>query len=222
MKETKKEILSGLTGIKTSKLVANNTAKIEFENGNIAFRLHKTNVVTIKPDGTYILDTGGWKTVITKDRINQFSPFQVYSKNGIWYVEDAIFFDGIEIKRRKVLNGLTEKQQTAKEKKIKKIKRGIAGFVKLIDKPLPVPNNGDCWYCLLKTKNSQSLGDAFGDTEHLIDHIKEGYIHGSLLVNAMREKGFDDRQINIHYQIGVVDTFRRAVRQYLTKRLLTD
>ncbi len=61
-----------------------------------------------------------------------------------------------------------------------------------------------------------------GDTEHLKSHIEEGYMHGSLLVNAMREAGYSDQGIGVHYSLQVADTFRRAVNNYLQKRLIRE
>jgi hypothetical protein len=102
---------------------------------------------------------------------------------------------------------------------MKKVKRKINRYARLITEDnLPKPNAGDCWFCLLRDQD----GNPVEYTDHLWSHIEEGYVHGSILVNAMREKGYDDMQIAIHYQMGIVDTFRRAVRRYLQKRLLTE
>lgn len=40
----------------------------------VGVRLHETVVVAYLPDGRYVLNTGGWNTATTKDRINSFSP----------------------------------------------------------------------------------------------------------------------------------------------------
>ena len=54
-------------------------------------RLHKTNVVTFHSDGSIVLDSGGWKTVTTKDRINCALPpgWSVYSTRGVWYLSQS-------------------------------------------------------------------------------------------------------------------------------------
>ena len=100
--------------------------------------------------------------------------------------------------------------------------RKIKKYVDLITEDnLPIPNNGDCWYCLMTTdKDKKTLGDAFGDTSHLISHLEEGYVVGSLLVNAMREAGYRGEQISFHYQLKMVDAFKRALKKYLIKRLI--
>lgn len=54
---------------------------------SFAVRYHYTDVVTIHPDGTFTLSTGGWETSTTKQRINDYGPARVYSGgHGEWAV----------------------------------------------------------------------------------------------------------------------------------------
>lgn len=66
-----------------------------------AVRLHQTDVVTMHPDGTYTLDSGGWKTTTTKDRINRYAPHSLYAeKQEWWYRANGIryrFQDGMVV-----------------------------------------------------------------------------------------------------------------------------
>lgn len=181
--------------------------------------LINTDVITFVKDGI-ILNSGGWRTPTTKDRINSFCNARIYQKNHIWYMRDGSkFFDGIKINSEGYPIG---EIKTVDLEKVRREKKQIAKFVALITKDnLPTPNNGDCWYCLMKTNEGKTLGDSFNDSSHLVEHLKEGYLHGSLLVNAMREKGYQDHQIGLHYSMKLADTFKRAVRQYLTKRLVS-
>jgi hypothetical protein len=64
----------------------NNTYLESAFGTDYAVRLHSTRVVTIHADGTYTLGTGGWSTVTTKARINEYGPARVYSDRGTWYV----------------------------------------------------------------------------------------------------------------------------------------
>jgi hypothetical protein len=84
---------------------------------------------------------------------------------------------------------------------------------------LRTPDGGDCWMCAFTTQG-KTLGDTSGNHEHLLSHMDEGYIHGSLLVNAMREYGDDDFTIRGCFGLKVVHRFRNAVRRYLKTRLL--
>lgn len=73
--------------------LANNTylERIDDPNGgrpSYAVRLHRTNVVTYHPDGSIVLDSGGWQTVTTKARMNAHTPpaVSVWQDRHEWYV----------------------------------------------------------------------------------------------------------------------------------------
>lgn len=220
MRQTKKEIIEGVKNIETATKVANNTVKCKLTTGENIVILHNTIVVSEK-NGVYTLNSGGWRTNTTKDRINQYSPARVYQRNSLWYIGDSLFYDGIKINNK---NEVVSKVVTPEkvEKKTNKIKLKIKKFCDLITKDnLPIPNGGDCWYCYMRTKSGESMGDAFKDHSHLLNHITDSYVHGSLLVNAMREAGYRDEQIGFHYSLKYHDTFKRATRKYLQKRLLS-
>ena len=51
----------------------------------IAVRLHSTYIVKFYENGKVTLHTGGWQTVTTKDRINEFITGRIYQKNHDWY-----------------------------------------------------------------------------------------------------------------------------------------
>lgn len=61
---------------KTARKLGNNTyvESIGHTVTAIAVRLHATNIVTYHPDGTIVLNTGGWNTVTTRDRMHQLTP----------------------------------------------------------------------------------------------------------------------------------------------------
>lgn len=80
------EALQKLNG-KMKRKLKNNTWLEEKENGDIAVRLHRTDVVTFKRDGAIVLDSGGWKSLTTKSRLNEFSPFSIWQKEGDWYIK---------------------------------------------------------------------------------------------------------------------------------------
>lgn len=220
MQKTKRDILRQTTKeIESSKFVARNTLRIKYKDGSEAIRLHDTDVVTFLPSGEVQLNSGGWRTVTTKERINQFANTRMYQEKGVWYVGGSVFYDNMVLK-----NGKARKVLKPNLPAIEKMKKKIAKFVALITKDnLPVPSGGDCWLCCLVDKDGVPWGDQRPDNhDHLHQHLKEKYLHGSLLVNAMREAGYRDEQIGFHYQLKVADTFKRAVRRYLQKRLIKD
>lgn len=67
--------------------VGNNTYAEILHDNSVGIMLHSTYVVKIHPDNTYTLQSGGWQTVTTKDRINQYSPVRVYQRKYEWFVK---------------------------------------------------------------------------------------------------------------------------------------
>lgn len=65
----------------------NNTYLERNDDGSYGVRLHATQVVTFYPNGDVSLDSGGWKTVTTKTRMNSYAlGCQVYQDRGVWWV----------------------------------------------------------------------------------------------------------------------------------------
>jgi hypothetical protein len=76
-------------GASKVKTVGHATLRIETANG-YKIRYHSTDV--IEYDGLRcILRNGGWQSVTTKKRINEYLPMGVYisQKNYVWYVHDT-------------------------------------------------------------------------------------------------------------------------------------
>ena len=170
-----------LTGrCKDSRKVANHTYLVR-RGGDIALRLHKTDVVTVHPDDSITLSSGGWKTVTTKERISAYH--RVSSRKGIWYLEDgSLFYDGVTIGAdRKAVNpvdGASYENRVADLKKaIKKYAKGFADNAST----LTIPSSGDCWGCM--------RGEPLG-LDHYFLHMEEGYYVPSLLGNAIIAKGY--------------------------------
>ncbi len=199
------------------RIVANNTVRYTAADGATAWRLHHTDVVTHHVDGTWTLDSGGWKTVTTKDRMCQFAPCTIRSDRGIWYVGDVPFYDGMKLSADGT--PITNGHDTATiAQDARALKRKISKFVCLIDTcdALPMPDAGDCFFCQMhEVKTGKPLGEVTGYADHLVSHMDEGYLVGSLLVNAMRDRGFTNEGIALHYQMNFRDTFKRAVHRYL-------
>jgi hypothetical protein len=78
-------MVRGKTNRDTRK-VGNNTYAEILHDGSVGIMLHSTYVVKIHEDNTYTLQTGGWHTPTTKDRINQYFPGYVSQRKGEWFV----------------------------------------------------------------------------------------------------------------------------------------
>lgn len=101
-------------GYKTRK-VANNTYLVERSEG-VAVRLHRTDILLFGIDGSIILNSGGWRTITTKKRMNTYLPswIDVYQVKGKWFVlirsgvgeiKRYFFEDGMEITQDSFVHG---------------------------------------------------------------------------------------------------------------------
>ena len=208
------------------KPIANNTRL--FKRGeDYAVRLHNTDVVTIHSDDTYTLNTGGWRTVTTKERINRFSPARVYSDKKVWLVKTgfgeyggSLFEDGMKVTKRGVALEYNDPAEGfALQRKLDNLVRNyINGFCKLIEsKELKDPDAGDCWFCSMFNQDK-----AHGNKEsvdHLFSHFEEKYYVPSLLANAMKERSYGD--VGYVWQLtkaGGTDWARMSLRNYFKNR----
>jgi hypothetical protein len=79
------------------------TVVSRLDEHTIAVSYHGTDVVTYHDDETCTLHTGGYHTVTTKSRINDFSPARVYQRNFNWYImvrcetKPQSFHDGMTV-----------------------------------------------------------------------------------------------------------------------------
>jgi len=192
-------ILSGRN--KTSRKIENNTiARIELDDYDIQLikvKLHNTDIGTIFANNTIILNSGGWMTFTTKDRMNKIlnhTEFRIYQENGIWYVYRLPFSlnecygyqDNIQINPNGTIeNYLPDVREL--EKKRKQITSYVKRFIRaLVTGKVESPNAGDCWYCAMRDSSSNiPLGESTGDISHLESHMKENYFVGSLLWRAI-------------------------------------
>jgi hypothetical protein len=64
------------------------TTIVKIDPFTIAVRYHGTSVVLFEKSGRITLNSGGFRSVTTKRRMNEFSPVQVYQRNWTWYVKE--------------------------------------------------------------------------------------------------------------------------------------
>jgi len=227
-----------------SRKMANHTYIVR-RGENIAVLLHATDVVTITPKGETTLNSGGWMTAVTKERMDTYGPYSIYQDKGKWQVytpKGAFQFrDGMKIKVSGVCDA--SKWTDAAGKKAVSYSKKVNAFAKEIVRrafslELPAPSGGDCWYCCMVTKDGKAMGDAFTNNEHIANHISEGYYVPSMFWNAMmEEKGclsqIAEGNLGILQQklqdkdypqefvmLGVIkEQCYKAMRKYLRKRL---
>lgn len=160
----------------------------------IAVLLHGHQIATVRPDSSVILDSCGWKTVTTRDRINEVIGrigWRLASDKRVWYVwrnagrgwfEDwknvrLPFEDGCILYPDGAAERLASQSDLDKLAKSRsKIKAYAKEYVRRLDAGEIKPSAGDCLYC--------SFGKMDG---HLSSHVDESYYTGNLLANVAND-----------------------------------
>jgi len=160
----------------TDRPIANNTRVIKRSPTSIAIKLHNTDVITLFENGSIQLNTDGWKTVTTKDRMTRFlsAGISIYSERFIWYVrldkKVYLYEDYMIITHDRFVtdaNGKAIKEHSKsiekkKRNQLKKIDKYIKTFLKeLNDGNIDAPSAGDCWIC--QAFNGQPIADKMFD-----------------------------------------------------------
>jgi len=197
------------------------TSWVQYKDGSVGVKYHNTVVIRKYVDGSVVLNSGGWQTRTTKERINtDLHLGHIQQANNEWFYvfgEKRIrFFDGMRIDK----NGDVAGAPLAKLDKIagrnRQLKARIAKFVKKIDKMSREelkPSSGDCLFCSMFERSGMQT-----DNSHLEEHLKEGYMHGSLIMNALKEAGYAFPEIIMH--MDNKESMKRAVSKYMYKRLV--
>lgn len=186
---TVREQREGIESIR-HKRIAPNTLEYIRPDGVRVIKLHRTDIIEFHPE-FILLNTGGWQTITTKDRMNKFigHNIRIYQQNSIWTVytaqEQVIFFDGLKIDYDG--HAINAEQAPDKGKIIalkKSVQKYAGNFVKaLAAGKIGMPSSSDCWYCCMRTNSGSTLGEESGQ-EHIISHIKENYFVPSLIFRA--------------------------------------
>ena len=86
-----------MLGKRDSKKLDNNTFLYRCDNGttqhDIVVILHQSEIIRIHPDGTYTVSSGGYRSMTTKSRINEYSPACVFQKNHHWFLHMGLYQD---------------------------------------------------------------------------------------------------------------------------------
>lgn len=158
-----------------------------------AIVLHGTEIIKFYPDKT-VLDSGGWRTVTTKERLNRFTQWGIWQENGVWYINKGyrdnnqeVFADGMYYQNDKWHNTGPKPEKT--EELRKQARQYAKDFVTtLFEGKVPKPSGGDCWYCGLVAQDGKPLGEHTSNN-HVLGHMKEKYYVPSLCINACKMFG---------------------------------
>jgi len=182
-------------GNRESKKLGRNTYLHRHALGiDICVKLHGTDVLTFKPDGSVVYNTGGWHTNTTKDRMNSYGAGGrwIWQDKGVWTIgtreKRVLYKDGIIItKRGRIIGGGTLRESKAALKLKKRVNDYCRAFaLALVDGKVPAPGASDCFYChMVDVKSGEPFGDASNNHGHILSHIEENYFVPSLLEHAV-------------------------------------
>lgn len=177
--------------------VGNNTYLVRnsgVTGDKIHLKLHNTYIMTFYADGKTELNSGGWRTVTTKDRLNKHleNGYRIVQRNGQWYVSDhredvALFDDGMTIAADGTLAGTLSLDE---ERKLLALRKQVSKFAgkyadAFLKGQVKAPGAGDCFYCQLRDEKGKTMGENFGNKDHFVSHLKENYFVPSILYRAM-------------------------------------
>lgn len=170
----------------------------------IAVKLHATYILQFYSDGRIVLGNGGWYTQLTMRKMNTYlpAPWRLFTEKRIWYLSP---YDGWDPKTSfsyangttimpdgSVTGAMAPEERTAEIYLRKQVKKYSKAFAKaVIDKKVPLPGEGDCFFCTNRTQTGQVLGDAI-QSDHLLSHMEENYFVSSMVMNALEEAGLGD------------------------------
>lgn len=233
-RQTKRQICDGIVGEHTgARVIANNTVQYTNSKGEIVIRLHNTDIITYKKNGSVVLNTDGWQTPTTKERLNRYMSerhIRIEQKNHKWTVNGVPFVDGIEIRKDGTIPQKWAKKADSKIKRDMSVEKKIEKYLKIVKKKLSendtLPSSGDCFFCSMHTVDDGiALGDATNDHSHIEMHLKEGYVPNSLLWNAMKEAGYK-AEVYLHPEwrkgremAWMNQVVVRNVRKYIRRRM---
>jgi hypothetical protein len=170
------------TGATAGKLAARNTLDYVGADGVRRVRLHSTDVLTFPARGGYIIDTGGWNTPTTRDRINAALPggARVYTRDGGLYLRHCgvewAFRERIEVGPRGRIQ--PDIRATARDREAKMIDAFMAKW-KTKGLPPVSKSGGDPWV----------FTTGWVDREVMLDWVRTRYVTRRLYVLAMGYHG---------------------------------
>ncbi len=68
--------------------LAHNTFVEADQDGSLGVRFHLTRIITFHPDGSFTVNTGGYRTVTTKQRLNALLPagYGIHQVSYVWRI----------------------------------------------------------------------------------------------------------------------------------------
>ena len=203
---------------KNGKPLENNTRL--FDRGDhFAVQLHSTDIVGLYPDGSFTLNTGGWYSKVTKNRMAGYAPTDAYiqSRKGIWHIisqrsnfgpkdehgnkpfigstilHDSEFYDGMRFGS----DGLPLKPLVPDNALVDRLDRSIrkykkefcAEMVRIVKETGKLPRADNGDCWGCSMVTAQGKNDILTGVTHYFHHFNDHYYVPALLERAILEGG---------------------------------
>jgi hypothetical protein len=190
------------------------------EDGFIAVRYQRTDVVTYREDGSIVLNSDGYHTLTTRQRINEYAPIKTWSERGVmfigqgypWRQPGSPYVDGIVISAdgSLILPERAKEELTTREEISRRIRKYAALVRSAVERgEMSTPELGDCLLCQIELSRrmerarvdvgssfpalaaaTYTANDELVSADHYLSHLEEGYVMGSLLANAILARNY--------------------------------
>lgn len=240
-----------------SRKIGNNTYAQRRDHGAIAVRLHDTDILTYTPKryshprepvlkmtdvecaveiGYDVeINTGGWLTITTKNRINAHLPhYRIDSLDGRWFLNDREFQDGllwyrdgckVHVRPGRTMSIVTgfmvdderERADRHNRQMNKLIDRYLKGWndtshERVVNEYGPIAVNG----CALCLKTSEGLiGERMGDVQHLIEHLMERVLPQTVWMAAIESCKYRNPMVVLQHRTMAMQALRKYLRGQL-------
>jgi hypothetical protein len=216
-RRTKRDLLESIHGdavVSSAKLWNRTGLEFDMTDGSHGWQLHDTLIARKYPNGRLWLNSGGWRTVTTKERINRIldNGYRLWQERGVWYLSQSwdgpkvVFYDGIIIDPT---DGPVARPE--EESKVRDVIKRIDKFMRHARKVfasdgVPTPSAGDCFFCQCKSPSKDCIES----------HVDECCLHGSLIYNALKRRRRDEQ---IGFIWNMSDIVSRELRSFLKAQL---
>jgi len=204
------------------KKIAGNTWVVKMGD-NYGIKLYDTIIMIFEMNGSVTLNSGGYRTRTTKDRINEFSGMHVTQENGLWYVhardQVVLFTDNMVIPPHGPIGDDASIKTTTTDKKAvdRMVSKYIKGFIDdMLINGIPDPSNGDCWCCLMKSVDNPNDLEPMGYS-HYFSHFEEKYYVPIIFHKAIDENNYPNPGLILSMMKSNKDFLKREGTHVLQK-----
>lgn len=123
------------------------------------------------------------------------------------------------MKKSEILDGkILNPHKNPPNRRLTRLIDEYVGRIKKLER-IPLPDSGDCWYCLFGLQRIKPGAKSIYGQSHLVLHLEEKYIHGSLIANAVIFGGYNPNYLDFFYSTRKPHEIARMVKKYLRYQL---